>query len=400
MVGGTRALRTVALGTLAAGAAFGSGLYLAMPHPPRTPRQVRTVAELQAFLEALVASGNPPGLSVVVVKDGAVAYERAFGMADGPRGLPATPDTVYHWWSMTKIPTAMAAMQLAERGTLRLDAPVVDYLPWFAVDARSPSSPKITIRHLLNHSSGLPNPMPAMIGWLHYDDAGRDQSALTRRRLPSYRRLRFEPGSDAAYSNLNYMVLGAVIEAASGMPYERYVVEQVLRPLGMQQTDFAYTPTLAAHEAAGSVPVVHYYTPLLPFLLDVRALVRERQDRLLWLRRLYLDATPPSGLIGSASDIGRLMRAYLDGGEMDGARVLTPEAVRQMNDDGHVGTRGLGWALGNSNGRLHLQHPGGGPGFATIMRVYPRERLGLSVLANGTDLDYNGLAELLASLEW
>jgi CubicO group peptidase (beta-lactamase class C family) len=400
MSGPERNVGRITGGALAAGLVSGVLLYRATPHPPRTPRRVRDLAALEEFLNRLVASGNPPGLSVAVVKDGVLAYERAFGMADGPRGIAATPDTVYHWWSMTKIPTAMAVLQLWERGQVRLDAAVRYYLPWFDVEPVSPSSPAITVRHLLNHSSGLPDTMPAMIGWVHSDDAGRGQTELVKQHLPRYRRLRFEPGSAALYSNLNSMVLGAVIEAVSGQSYEHYVVERVLRPLGMQQTDFVYTPTLAAQEAAGSLPVVHFYTPLLPALLDMRALVRERQGRLFWLRRVYLDATPSSGLIGSARDVARLMLAYLAGGELDGARVLAPDTVRMMTYEGHVGQRGLGWAVHREHQRLHVQHPGGGPGFATMLRLYPEERLGLVVLGNGTDLDYEGLADVLGSMDW
>jgi len=105
-----------------------SGLYAFAPHPPPTPRRVKDIAEMESYLNRLVASGNPPGLSVVVVKDGMLVYNRAFGYADGPRGELATPNTVYHWWSMTKIPTAMAIMQLQEQGNLSLDDAVTQYL--------------------------------------------------------------------------------------------------------------------------------------------------------------------------------------------------------------------------------------------------------------------------------
>lgn len=396
----TERLRRLALGVLTASVAGGVVLYLAAPHPPRLPREARDLAGFEEFLNRLVTSGSPPGLSVSVVKDGRVVYDRAFGLADGPRGVSATPETVYHWWSMTKIPTAIAVLQLAERGLVDIDSPVADYLPWFAVDPPSPDSPAVTVRQLLNHSSGLPDTIPAMIGWVHYDDAGRDQTELVKRHLPDYRRLHFVPGSEAAYSNLNYMVLGALIEGVTGQTYERYVTEQVLRPLGMDRTDFAYTPELSDDEAAGSLPVVHFYTPMLPFLLDAGALVREHQGGLLWLRRVYLDATPPSGLIGPAPDAARLMIAYLEGGEIDGARVLAPESARAMTYEGQVGGRGLGWEVHRVDGRLHVQHPGGGPGFATLMRLYPEEGLGIVVLANGTDLDRDGLADLLGSMNW
>lgn len=87
---------------------WGGVLYAMAPHPPKAPAQINTIGAMERFLGQLVASGEPPGLSVVVVKDGKVVYNRAFGLADGPQQLAATPETVYHWWSMTKIITAIA----------------------------------------------------------------------------------------------------------------------------------------------------------------------------------------------------------------------------------------------------------------------------------------------------
>ena len=121
-----------------------------------------------------------------MVKDGHLVYNQAFGMADTPKGKAATVNTVYHWWSMTKIPTAIAILQLHERGQLQLDDAVVEYLPWFSVQYPAPTSQQITLRHLLNHSSGLPDTVPAMIGWVHYDDETRSQTELVKRHLSSF----------------------------------------------------------------------------------------------------------------------------------------------------------------------------------------------------------------------
>jgi CubicO group peptidase (beta-lactamase class C family) len=104
-------------------------LYTFAPHAPSTPSQVNNVSELESYLNRLTDSGNPPGLSIVVVKDGQILYSNAFGYADKPHGVKATPDTVFHWWSMTKIPTAIAIMQLREQGKLNLDNTVTKYLP-------------------------------------------------------------------------------------------------------------------------------------------------------------------------------------------------------------------------------------------------------------------------------
>jgi CubicO group peptidase (beta-lactamase class C family) len=355
---------------------------------------------MKSYFNQLVRLGNPPGLSVVVVKNGKLIYEHAFGYDDGPRGKKSTLDTVYHWWSMTKIPTAMAIMQLQEQGILSLDDAITSYLPWFEVKGLSDQHPVITIRNLLQHSSGLPDTIPAMIGWVHYDDATRDQTQIVKNHLNQFNTLKFKPGEKAVYSNFNYMVLGAIIESVSGQPYEAYITHNILQPLGMVQTNFIYTPAMAEHEADGTLPVVHLYTPLLPFLLDTNTLVRERQGKLLWLNRVYIDATPSTGLIGPATDVARLMLAYLNLGSLDNNRILSPESIATLTQTAPIDGHGLGWSVGESAGMHFLEHAGGGPGFATIMRLYPDRGLGIAVLANGTDLDRGGIADLLASLDW
>ena len=421
-------LGRITLGIVGAFVVVGGMIYMLAPHPPALPaaESVQEIAQLEAYLEQLVASGVPPSLSIAVVKEGKLVYARAFGMADAPKALPATPETVYHWWSMTKIVTAIAIFQLQEQGMLQLDDLVTDHLPWFMVqdptaEDSSKTSPRITLRHLLNHSSGLPDTVPAIIGWVHYDDAPRNQSELVMRHLPSFNKLQFEPGSKAIYSNLNYMVLGAVIEAVSGQSYEEYVTQSILQPLQMDHTGFVYDQEMAAHEAAGTLPLVHMYTPLLPFLLDTDALIRERQDGLFWLNRVYVDVTPPTGLIGTPTDVARLLLAYLADGVIASetgiagseTRLLTAASVATMSQESHVagegpnmaafpdGLHGLGWyVIPDADGSVHLQHHGGGPGFAATMRLYPAQKLGIVILANGTDMDRDGLADRLAAIQW
>ncbi len=377
-----------------------SGLYAFAPHPPSTPKRIKNTAEMESFFNQLVESGSPPGISVVVVKGGKLVYNHAFGYTDKPHGVKSTPDTIYHWWSMTKIPTALAIMQLQEQGKIKLDDAVVKYLPWFEVNYPSSESPVISIRNLMQHSSGLPDTMPSMISWVHYDDTTRNQTGVVKKYLPKFNTLKFEPGEKAVYSNFNYMVLGALIEAVSRQTYEAYIIDNILQPLGMTQTDFVYTPGLAEHEASGTLPIIHFYTPLLPMLLDMNALVYESQGKLLWLNRVYIDATPSTGLIGSAPDVARLMMAYLNRGILDGKRILSPESISLMTETSPIDGHGLGWSVGKTNRTRFIEHAGGGPGFATEMRLYPDEELGIAILANGTDLDRSGVVDLLASMNW
>jgi CubicO group peptidase (beta-lactamase class C family) len=384
------------------------------PKPPRPPATVTSVADLEAYLHTLTAFGAPPGLSLVVVKDGAVVYQRGFGLADGPKHVAATPQTVYGWWSMTKLVTAVAVLQLQEQGKLNIDDPVATYLPFFTVASPSAASRPVTIRQLLNHSSGIPNNVPALIGWIHHADQPRlDQTTYLAQMLPDYATLRFEPGDHGEYTNVGYMVLGAVIEAASGQTYEDYMREKVLRPLGMRQTDFVYTEAMLPHAAVASHPWLSMETAALPFLVtNWSSYVRETTDGRMWLNRFYANSAPPTGLIGPATDAARFMAAMLNAGELEGQRILSSESVRMMIHDSHLPGRGgeadtypgmwygLGWHIVPEGERLRIQHRGGGPGFGSEMRLYPDEGLGMVVIANDTSYDRDAILDLAAQLDW
>jgi len=364
--------------------------------PPGPPKKVENITELETHLDKLVKSNVPPGLSIVVTKNNNIVYAKSYGMADGPNQIPASMDTTYHWWSMTKVSTAIAIMQLQEKGLLDINDPVEKYLPYFQVQYEKAQVHEITIRQLLSHTSGLPDTVPAIIGWVHYEDKIYNQTELVKRYLKDYNQLRYAPGSDSSYSNFGYMVLGAVIEAVSRQSYEEYVIEHILTPANMTQTNFLYTDSMQEHEAMGSHPLVNIYTPMLPFLLDMKPLVREREGKILWFSRLYLDVTPSSGLIGSANDVGELMKNLLTSEVL-----LSEESKKAMLPTGDLpGERSLGWAEYEVGERPWIQHQGGGPGFATIMRLYPEENLGIAILANGTNLEAVKLVDLLASLNW
>jgi CubicO group peptidase (beta-lactamase class C family) len=360
-------------------------------------------------MQRLVNNGSPPGMSFVVVKDGRIVYSKGFGWADHPRKVPATPETVYHWWSCTKIPTAIAILQLQEMGKLQIDDPVSKYLPFFNVQYPSTQSKAITIRNLLTHSSGLPEPGMRIVSWIHHDGAPSvNQTELVQRVLPEYSKLVFEPGDHSEYTNLGYMVLGAIIEKVTGRAYEEYVKEHILDPLEMKHTAFLYTEAMGPHEACGSHPIFNIYTPLVPFI--GMSYVREISGGHLWFKRVYNDQTPPTGLIGSATDAARLVAAYMSGGQLDGRRILSRESITVMTREGHTKGKdaspqskrrqGIGWQVNAGNGRMFLQHEGGGLGFRTIIRLYPDENLGFVLFNNDVTCENWGIIDLAATLTW
>lgn len=403
---GLRRLWSMGLGL--AGLAV-AGVWVFKPQAPLAPEKVSSVPELETYMKGLVGYGVPPGMSLVAVKDGDVVYSKGFGWADEPRGIPATSESVYHWWSCTKIVTAIAILQLEEGGKLALGHPVVHYLPFFNVKYPSAASGPVTIENLLNHSSGLPEPGLEIMSWIHHEgEPSVNQTAMVKRVLPEFSKLKFEPGDHAEYTNLGYMVLGAVIEKVAGQTYESYVKEHILDPLGMNHTDFIYTKVMEPYEAAGSHPLFDKLTPLVPF--EAPSYVRGISGDHLWFKRVYNDQTPPTGLIGSVADAARLAAAYLNGGELDGKRILSVESVRKMTTHGHIAgrsgsaqpsrERGIGWGVYADGKRHFLEHQGGGLGFSTIIRLYPAEKLGLVLFTNDMTCDTRGIVSLAGSLIW
>lgn len=396
----------------------GAGVIVAHSHRPgflKAPAPVSThsIEGFESYMELLMAEGDPPGASVVVVKDGKVVYAKGFGDADGPRNVPARPDTAYRWWSVTKVFTAVAIMQLAERGALDLDDPVQLHVPEFEVSQTPATTGTITVRHLLTHSSGLPDAGLEILGWIHYEgEPHRDQTELLLEKLPSHARLKAAPGEEGRYTNIGYMVLAAVIEAVSGEPYEDYIEAHILEPLGMDHTGFVYPQDAPGGESVASHPVDLMAVPA-SVVVDLNSAVRERAEGRLWFHRVYPDQTSPSGLIGTPTDMARFVAAMLAGGELDGHRILSTASAEAMGVR-HVDVSfspapnpgagfGLGWFDVSVDGRASLAHGGQGMGTASLVQVYPDEDLGIIVVANGTYFGRNfgmDAVGLLASIPW
>jgi CubicO group peptidase (beta-lactamase class C family) len=326
--------------------------------------------------------------------------------------------------SLSKIVTATAIVQLHERGSLDIHDEVSKYLPFFKVRYPSEGSEKITIRHLLNHSSGLPD-LQGVFDMFHIEGESTPvQTDLVKKALADDSELKFEPGSQGTYINTGYLVLGAIVETVSGQSFRDYVVEHIFRPLGMEHSDYYYNEEMLQHAAAGSQPnaaVVNVFVALSSDLFD--AVIRETVDGRMWYKSFHLDFPGVGGIISSAGDAARFVMAFLNGGELDGARILSPESVAMMIREENIveviagptsvykGLRhGLGWWTWPDENRQRLMHTGGGPGFAAIMQLYPEERLGIILLGNefayGAAMPFSGtvprdaIAHLTASLDW
>ena len=192
------------------------------------------VAAANAVVEAAITDGHIPGAAMVIAVDGKVIQERAFGYAElndfNMRRLPAPrllkTTTLFDLASVTKVmATTMTMMILVDRGKVKVDAPVYTYLP----DVRGPELDKITVRHLLTHTSGLVQWQP-----LYYHGATKTEVYQVIRKMP----LKWAVGEGYHYSDLGFMLLGYIAEAASGKALDVFVAEALYRPLGLRSTTF------------------------------------------------------------------------------------------------------------------------------------------------------------------
>jgi CubicO group peptidase (beta-lactamase class C family) len=375
---------------------------------PKSPEKVNSIGELEAYINELVEFGIPPGMTLVVVKNDSIIYNKGFGWADKPNNIRASSNSIYHWWSCTKIITAAAILQLQEKNLLSVNDPVIKHLSFFDVKYPSENCDIITIKHLLNHSSGLPDPGFNVMSWIHHEnDKPFNQTKFLKTVLPEFSELQFEPGSYTSYTNIGYMVLGAIIENVTNQSYENYIRENILLPLGMNHTAFLYADSLKENEAAGSHPLFDLWTPLVPFIAG--SYVREISGDHLWFKRIYTDQTPPTGLIGTATDAAKFVITYLNGGKTNGSRILSEESIHYMTTEDHINAKennpdyyirqGIGWQVFEEGGKI-LQHEGGGFGFYTIIKVHTDKNLGFVLFTNDFKCEGWRIINLADQIEW
>ncbi len=220
----------------------------ALAAPPGLAEPVERSADgttydaIDMYLERELPRLKVPGAALAVVDGDRIVHTHGFGQADA-RGDAPLPQTPFFIGSITKSFTALAVMQLVEAGAVDLDAPVQRYLPWFRV-AAAQASARMTVRHLLNQTSGL----PMSTGWTPLADFDSRPDASERQaRALATQRLNRPVGAAFEYSNMNYNLLGLIVEAVSGQRYADYVRTRILQPLDMD----AVTPTRLRRSGAG-----------------------------------------------------------------------------------------------------------------------------------------------------
>ena len=336
-------------------------------------RPIDAVADrLLAATRTFVKDSRLPGAAAGVVTRDGLAWSAGCGFADLDSGRRPDADTLFRIASITKLFTAVAILQLRDRGLLRLDDPLVAHLPEFAAVA-NPFGPieDVTIRRLLTHESGLqgehPYDDPAVFSWPPVKEA---LAALERARVA------IPPSSQNKYSNLGYDLLGEVVARSGNGDWGDTVRERILAPLGMVSTTCAPRGKLLGRCAVGYV-------------------ARSYDDRVLPAAPAAPDLMPGAGMLWSTvADLARFTAFALTAdarGDADGP-VLSPRTLAEMQDCRIVtsgvpaGLQGLGWyAETGPDGKSWLGHGGAWDGFISRLVFSPTDDVGAIVLLNGVD---------------
>ncbi|PWV46542.1 serine hydrolase [Chitinophaga sp. S165] len=294
---------------------------------------------------------NTSGVSIMVIRDSQVIYNRSFGLADVEHKVPATPQTNYRLASVTKQFTAMAIMILKDEGRISLDDPLVKFFPNIHSYGK-----KITIRHMLNHTSGL----------LNYGDLIPEGTTIpltdkdVLHLIEPLDSTDFEPGTKFAYSNTAYSLLSLIVAKVSGMPYKDFLKQRIFEPLGMTYSIANVMGDSIYNRAYG---------------YDQKADGLKMSDQ-----SIYSYILGDGGVYSSVTDLYKWNEA-----------LYKPVLVKQETLDEiftisskeheHLGY-GYGWYIDTKYGKKRVSHTGGTSGFSTYIIRYPEIKFSVIILAN------------------
>jgi CubicO group peptidase (beta-lactamase class C family) len=308
--------------------------------------QTDPVPRMEQIIQSYVADHKFMG-TVLVARDGKTLLDKGYGFANLEWQIPNTPTTRFRLGSITKQFTAASILLLEERGKLKIDNTVKTYMP----DAPA-AWDKVTIFHLLTHTSGIPS-------FTSFPDlATRQLQAMTPQQLVDWFRdkpLEFEPGTKWNYSNSGYVLLGYLIEKISGQSYADFVQQNIFTPLGMKDSGYDSNSAIIEHRAAGYAPGKNgpenagYVNMTIP--LSAGALYSTTEDLLRWEQGLF------------------------------GGKLLSPASLVKMTTP-FKQDYAFGLGVATQDGHKMIAHNGGIEGFNTSLAYYPDDKLVVAVLGN------------------
>lgn len=310
-------------------------------------------SKIDEFINSKMKSAKIPGISLSIVKDDKIIYLKGYGV-DG-KNRPITLQTPFFLGSVSKSFTGLAIIQLVEKGKIDLNAPVQKYLPWFCL-ADKEASKQITIKQLLSQTSGLSTYVGSKM--VFKDNVTLEQFVRNQKNT----KLSNLPGELFQYSNLNYVILGEIIQAVSGISYEQYIQENIFNPLDMKHS---YINENEAFKNGLSNGYKSYFGFMLP------------------TKQLSHGASVSAGyLISSSEDMAHYLIAQMNNGFYKNSSILSKDGMYQTHIPNSVlSNYGIGWFIYNGL----VTHGGDTENFHTDVRMYNIENIGIAMLFNSND---------------
>ncbi len=296
---------------------------------------------------------DEPGAAVIVVRDGKVVLRKGYGRANMELGVPIEPDMVFRTGSITKQFTAVAILMLAEQGKLSLEDDITRFFPDYPTKGQ-----KITIEHLLTHTSGIKS-YTSLPEWLPL--WRKDMPITELIALFKDKPMDFAPGEKWAYNNSAYVLLGAIIEKASGQTYADFIEKNIFAPLGMKHSFYDDTARIIPRRVAG---------------------YSKGKDG--FINAAYLSMSQPhaaGSLVSSVDDLA-LWDAALYTEKLVKQDSLKRAWTTSKLNNGKATNYGFGWSIGSYEGHPMIEHSGGIPGFASYAIRMPNERVYVAALTN------------------
>lgn len=315
---------------------------------------------------------DSPGCALAVIKDGNIIYKRGYGMADLDHDVPITPSTPFHVASVSKQFTATAIALLAREGKLSLDDDIRKYIPEIP-----DLGYKITIRHLVHHTSGLRDQwsLLVMAGWRLSQDVVKDEDVLDL--VSRQKALNFKPGDQHLYSNTGYTLMSLIVKRVSGKSLREFTEERIFKPLGMTKTFFRDDHLMIVKNQA------YGYEPggMTKFKLSVP----------------NYDTVGASSLITTVEDMSKWDQNFYD------PRVGDAELIKQLEtpvdlNDGYKLNYAMGMVVGQYKGLRVVEHSGADAGYRSHYMRFPDQRFSVVILCNISFAFPNQLARNIADI--
>ena len=330
------------------------------------------LADLDTLIESVMKDGNVPGLAIVIVENDQILLAKGYGNRRRGEPSPVDAHTLFGIASMTKAFTASAIGILVDRGAVRLDEPMATALPGFQL-ADSYVGSYATVRDALAHRTGA---AAEDLLWYTNPQASAATLIASMAALPQEAPLR----EQFIYNNLMYVVAGAIIPEKTGKSWEAFVSSELLAPIGMSDTSVQLNDL----HRQGNIAIPY---------------IRAGADLLEVPHYAYQNTAPSGGIYSSAADLGRWIRFLLNGGVIDGKKILSADFLaeamrpqtlirheRQVDDlafpNANFVAYGLGWFISDYEGQKVLSHSGGIDGMASFIALIPDRKFGIAILEN------------------